>query len=134
MSIIFTAWRRIQVYRDAAVKKAYLRRIGASAEAEFKRGIASPKSGRIYRRTGGRRHQASAPGEYPAKDSGAHIATVGHKISGDEVVVGSGMFYAKFLRYGTRKMARRLMSDTALNRAVERDAVGIGRFARWRHV
>lgn len=134
MSLIFTAWRSFFVYRDRDVKQAYLRRIGASAEAEFKRGIASGKSGRVYRRSGGRVHQASAPYEYPAKDSGRHLATVGHQVVGaDEVVVGSGMFYAKFLRNGTRKMARRLMSDTALNRAIERDQIGVGRFVRFRH-
>lgn len=134
MSLIFTPWRAFYAYRDEGVKAAYLRRIGATAEREFKRGIASGKTGRIYRRSGGRIHQASAPRtEYPAKDSGAHVATVGYEVRGDEVTVGSGMPYAAYLRNGTRKMARRLMSDTALNRAIERDHVGIGRFVRFRH-
>lgn len=133
MSLVFTPWRKIFVYRDEGVKRAYLRRIGATAEAEFKRGIASGKTGRIYRRSGGRTHQASAPYEFPAKDTGAHVATVGHTVGKDEVIVGSGMHYAKYLRNGTRKMARRLMSDTALNRAIEHDRIGIGRFVRFRH-
>lgn len=133
MSLIFTGWRAFMAIRDKAVTDAYLRRIGATAEGEFKRGIASPKSGRIYRRRGGS-HQASAPGEFPARDSGAHLATVGHKVGPAEVTVGSGMFYAKFLRNGTRKMAKRKMSQDALSNAVAKDTVGIGRFARFRYV
>lgn len=133
MSLVFAGWRAFAVFRDKAVTDAFLRRIGASAEGEFKRGIASPKSGRIYRRRG-RSHRASAPGEFPAKDSGAHLATVSHRVGPSEVTVGSGMFYAKFLRYGTKKMARRKMSPDALKAALAKDTVGIGRFARFRYV
>jgi hypothetical protein len=133
MTLIFTGWRAFYAFRDYAVDQVYLRRMGASAKAEFLRGIDAPKSGRVYRKSGGRTHRASAPGEYPARDSGRHRATVDYKVSGSEVAVGSGMFYARFLRNGTSKMARRLMSDSALNRAIERDEVGVGRFARFRH-
>lgn len=133
-ALTFTGWRPFYMFRDYAVDRAYLRRIGATAERIFKDGVASPKSGRVYRRAGGRSHRASAPGEYPAKDTGRHVATISHRINGrTEMVIGSGMFYAQFLRNGTSKMARRLMSDTALNRAIEQDDVGIGRFARFRH-
>lgn len=132
MSLIFTGWRAFYAYRDYGVDQAYLRRIGASAKKVFIDGIRSPKTGRVYRRRG-RSHRASAPGEYPARDSGRHIATVDYKVSGSEVTVGSGQEYAAYLRNGTYKMARRLMSDTALNRAIENDTVGIGRFARFRH-
>lgn len=132
MRLIFTNWRAFYAYRDYGVDQAYLRRIGASAKRVFTDGIRSPKTGRVYRRRGGS-HRASAAGEYPARDSGRHIATVDYKVSGSEVTVGSGMEYAKYLRSGTYKMARRLMSDTAMNRAIESDEVGIGRFARFRH-
>lgn len=133
MSLVFTGWRAFYAFRDYGVDEAYLRRIGASAKRTFIDGIRSPKSGRVYRRRG-RSHRASAPYEFPARDSGRHIATVDYKVSGrTEVVVGSGMEYAQYLRNGTYKMARRLMSDTALNRALERDTVGIGRFVRFRH-
>lgn len=133
MSLIFAGWRAFLALRDKAVTDAYLRRIGAAAEREFKHGIASPKSGRVYRRRG-RSHRASAPGEFPAKDSGAHLRTVGHRVGPSEVTVGSGMFYAKFLRHGTRKMAARKMAPDALRQALAKDSVGIGRFARFRYV
>lgn len=133
-SLTLSGWRPFYAFRDYGVDRAYLRRIGATAERIFRDGVASPKSGRLYARGGGRVHRASAPGEYPAKDSGNHVATISHRVYGRrEVVVGSGMFYAHFLRNGTSKMARRLMSDTALNRAIESDDVGVGRFARFRH-
>jgi hypothetical protein len=134
MSFIFTAWRSFLVILDKGVTQAYLRRMGARAEREFKNGISSPKTGRVYRRSGGRVHRASAPGEFPAKDSGAHVATVAHKVGKDSVIVGSGMHYAKYLRNGTSKMARRRMSDDALRAAMEKDTIGVGRFARFRYV
>lgn len=133
MSLVFKPWREFYAFRDRAVDQAYLRRIGASAKRIFLDGIKSAKHGRVYSRGGGRRHRASAPGEFPARDSGRHIATVDYKVHGSEVVVGSGMEYATYLRNGTRKMARRLMSDSALNRAIERDEIGVGRFVRFRH-
>lgn len=129
--LVFTPWRVFDVFRDHVVTQSFLRRIASTAEAEFKQGIASPKHGRLYRRRG-RSHRASAPGEFPAKDSGAHVATVSSRANTSEAVVGSGMFYARYLRDGTRKMAKRKMSKEALRQAMDKDAVGVGRFVRFR--
>lgn len=61
-----------------------------------------PRSGRTYARAGGRIHQASAPGEPPARDYGPlsdTMQTVIARQGVDEVVVhiGSGMDYAEEL-------------------------------------
>jgi hypothetical protein len=82
--------------------------------------IAFRSGGKFYTnwRTGGRRdaHRASAPGQPPANDPGnpAHPGgllskTLGHKIGVDETVygvVGSPMFYAHFLEFGTKGPGR----------------------------
>lgn len=132
MRLIFSSWRAFTAFTDMAVGAAYLKRMGVSAERAFKQGVASPKSGRVYLRSGGRVHQASAPGEYPARDSGRHLATISHRSNATEMVVGSGMFYAKFLRNGTSKMAPRRMSQNALQDAMRADTLGVGRFAGFR--
>jgi HK97 gp10 family phage protein len=69
-----------------------------------------PKTGRVYKRRG-IEHQASAPGEPPATDTGALIASI---VSGAEIE-GAGLVgflearagYAIHLEFGTRKMAAR---------------------------
>lgn len=134
MSLVFSGWRAFTVFRDMARKRAYLNRMAVESERAFRRGIASSKSGRVYQRSGGRSHQASAPGEYPARDSGRHAATISSRVTANEMVVGSDMFYAKFLRDGTTKMAPRRMSQNALQDALARDRVGVGRFAVFRYV
>jgi hypothetical protein len=127
----FDPWKSFVAYRDRIVTQLYLHRIASNAESEFRKGIASKKSGRVYRRKG-RNHRASAPGEFPARDSGAHLASVSSSSNGQEANVGSGMFYAKFLRDGTSKMAKRKMSREALLLAIDKDKEGVGHFMRFK--
>lgn len=69
--------------------------------------IQGPKTGRIYKR-GGVFHQASAPGQAPASDTGALVASIQTNKVGDGVYeVSSRMKYAEYLEFGTRKMAPR---------------------------
>jgi HK97 gp10 family phage protein len=67
-----------------------------------------PKTGRIYRRRGVE-HQASAPGEAPASDTGFLASSIttkydASKLSG-QVVVGAA--YGPHLEYGTQTMEPR---------------------------
>lgn len=71
-------------------------------EGRIKTEMAAAKSGRMY---GG--HQASAPGEAPAVDTGALIGSIQTEVQGTEGVVFTNMGYAVFLEYGTRHMAPR---------------------------
>ncbi len=78
---------------------------------DAKRAVANPpKSGRIYSRRG-ITHQASAPGEAPATDTGALIASIraGATLDGEKIegVIEARMPYAVWLEYGTRKMQPR---------------------------
>ena len=68
-----------------------------------------PKSGRVYRR-GNVSHRASAPGQYPASDTGRLASSVKMvlpspgKIEGQ---VGTNVTHGKYLEFGTSKMAAR---------------------------
>lgn len=71
------------------------------------------RSGRFYRRPGGGiSYQASAPGQFPAFVTGTlqrgvrgHVETGRGKITG--FVAVRGVKYAKFLEFGTSRMAAR---------------------------
>jgi hypothetical protein len=91
-----------------------------------------PKTGRFYRLRGGKMHQASAPGEYPARRTGALSKSIRSHVGGAEATIGTTIFYGRFLRKGTSKMKRRKMSDTALATAVPVALKRAGRFARFR--
>lgn len=68
-----------------------------------------PKSGKTYRR-GNVTHRASAPGQYPASDTGVLASSVrmimpsAGSIRGE---VGTNVTYGKYLEFGTSKMAAR---------------------------
>jgi len=79
-----------------------------------KKDFRAPKSGRVYiKRLNGRlvRHQASAPGEAPAKFTGTLEKSLETKTSSwqqlDFSAGNNDAFYAKFLEFGTSRMAQR---------------------------
>lgn len=79
--------------------------IQGSAQESIQTG---PRTGRIYRKKSGRLHQASAPGEFPASDTGQlansiHVA----KVSRLAVRVGSVVNHGRHLEKGTKHMAKR---------------------------
>lgn len=90
---------------EAAVSREVMEtaaEIEAGVKLRMQRG---PHSGRVY---GKRRHQASAPGEAPAPDTGTLMGSIYHeRVSPLTAVVGSRMVYSAYLEYGTRKMAPR---------------------------
>lgn len=80
------------------------------------------RGSRIYSNwaSGGRKttHQASAPGEPPASDSGKLLESVTHDLEvGDTVYanVGSPLFYARYLELGTRYLLPRPFLVPALH-------------------
>lgn len=66
--------------------------------------LEDPKTGRVYYRGGGRLHQASAPGESPAVDTGALVASIRMTIGdgGLEGIAFTRSPYAGYLENGTR--------------------------------
>lgn len=115
---------KITVQNLDAVQKALIQ-YGAKAEAELNKAVVAaaititndikkaiqspPKTGRIYKRgKKGRDHQASAPGEAPATDTGALVSSIAFKQEDRlQATISSRLKYAPWLEYGTRKMAPR---------------------------
>lgn len=74
-----------------------------------------PKTGRIYRRRGVE-HQASAPGEPPASDTGRLVNSITTNYEPDKLTgrIQFGTEYAPFLEFGTQKMEPRPFARPAL--------------------
>lgn len=65
------------------------------------------KTGRVYKR-GGVLHQASAPGQSPAVDTGVLLGSIYSEKETDMMwVAGSRLAYAAYLEFGTSRMAAR---------------------------
>jgi hypothetical protein len=87
-----------------------LQRVGALLDAQIKRKLSEPGRGRIYVRRS-RVHQASAPGDPPAVDTGKYRASwswVVHKVGEAlELIVGTPDIRGPSLEYGTSRMDKR---------------------------
>lgn len=96
------ALKRVNAAVEVSVSAALMAG-GYVLEAAVKQDMAQPKAGRFYGR-----HQASAPGESPAMDSGVLAASIGTEADGERsVVVGTNSEYAEPLEFGTARMAAR---------------------------
>lgn len=85
--------------------------------------LETPKSGRTYRRRGVV-HQASAPGQPPASDTGTLVGRITTNYDRLDQLVGvvtARTAYAAYLEFGTRRMAPRPFMRPAL--ANKRDDV-----------
>lgn len=103
-----------------------------AVENRIKELLLTPGSGRVYTThfftdAAGRvhpighrpSHQASAPGEPPASDTGRLLSSVGHRMRVEDVVreeIGYfGVKYGTYLEHGTRRMAPRPALRPALD-------------------
>lgn len=103
--------------------QAALRAYGHRAEAEIGKAVQAhavnvrtgiqrriqrgPKTGRTYTR-GNVTHQASAPGQAPATDTGTLVSSITfRKVDTMTAEIESRLGYATFLEFGTMKMAAR---------------------------
>jgi hypothetical protein len=116
--IEFTPWGTFFAEKDRAVIDTWLHRVGKASEEAFRNGMSKHFP------------PASAPGDWPANRTGNLKASISSEVGGDEVTVGTGMPYSGFLRNGTSRMARRKMSDNALQEGVK-NAGPVGRWVRW---
>lgn len=77
-----------------------------------------PKTGRKYQR-GTVVHQASAPGQAPATDTGFLVSSIYNEDRGYlSKAIGSRLPYAFYLEFGTRKIAPRPSWVPAVERAI----------------
>lgn len=100
-----------QIIQDIVDKTA------ADVERLAKESMQGPKHGLVYRR-GAKNHQASAPGEAPAMDTG----TLANSISVEKsepcvAIVGPHTEYAALLEFGTAHIAARPFMAPAAQKA-----------------
>jgi phage gpG-like protein len=131
MRFVFQPWRSGRAERDATKIRLFLDQVARLSTEKLRSGMARPGSGRVYRRRG-RIHRASSPGQYPARETGRLAASIGSSVTSTSAEVGTRMSYAIYLRKGTRKMARRKMSDSAMKEALPMARPALRQFARWR--
>lgn len=115
ITIEFQPWAWFRAKKDDAAIRVWLDSIGEAAEAVFRGGMGSYPP-------------ASAPGAWPHSRTGSLRGTIRHETTSDSVTIGTSMPYSIFLRAGTSRMARRKMSDNALQEGMR--AAG-GRLAHW---
>lgn len=113
----------------AAVRQAAMRGVVRGTESVRNEAISlvqnPPKTGRAYRRRG-IEHQASAPGEAPASDTGRLVGSIRTSYDQEELsgTVTASTDYAAHLEYGTQKMEPRPFLRPALasrRGAIEQD-------------
>lgn len=100
-----------QVVEEIVDKTAF------EVERLAKESMQGPKHGRVYAR-GAKDHQASAPGEAPAMDTGTLANSITTEKHGPhEAWVGPHTEYAVSLEFGTRHMAARPYMKPAAQKA-----------------
>ena len=102
--------------------KNWLEEIGKASEEAFRNGM-SKHNPAPY-------NNSSAPGEWPANRTYDLRNSIRSEVSGDVLTVGTSEIYAVYLRYGTSRMARRKMSDNALQEGIGK-AGNIKRWVEW---
>lgn len=131
MRLSLLGWGRLHAVVNRDLIRRWLARVAIESEAVFKAGMLGSHSGRIYVRRRGL-HQASAPGEYPANDTGRLLASIKSSSNDTEATIGTSMYYARWLRGGSRHMARRKMSDNAIQEGAARASPSSRGIVHWR--
>lgn len=130
ISLRFRPWNKFHAAMDPSVFQRYLELVGQESVNAFRRGSGQFKSGRVYR-FNGRNVQASAPGEWPSRRTGALAKSVRYLVSSREVNVGTNIPYAGFLTSGTSKMAPRKMMKEALEEGMTRARGRLKDWVKW---
>lgn len=124
-------WRNFTAKKDQAVIKNWLHTVREKSQKVFERGINGPHNGAVARRKNGEIFLRSTPGQFPARDSGRLLASIKTAQTTTEAVIGTNVEYAQYLRTGTRKMARRKMSDHALRIGAEQSIGASKGWVKW---
>lgn len=102
---------------NLAASRVVVRRTEAVLTTAVQSILKGPKTGRVYTRRG-IEHQASAPGEAPANDTG-RLAQSGKTFYHSDNLIGRVVFttdYAEFLELGTQNMEPRPYLRPALDK------------------
>ena len=120
ITIQFTPWKTFHAHKDPATIQRWLHAIGEASKAAFIGGM-------------GGYPPASAPGAWPNVRTGGLRGSIDFEVTANSMTIGSNTHYSGFLREGTSKMARRKMSDNALQEGLRSGAGQIGRWVQWVH-
>jgi len=119
IELSFKEWAPFWAKRDKAAFKRWLNAVAQESEKAFKRM--------------GKYPPASKPSEYPAVRSGRLRASIKTRVTDTFVEISSNTSYSHFLRHGTRKMARRKMSDNALKEGLAAAKKRAKSWVGWSH-
>jgi hypothetical protein len=128
----FTPHRNFTVDYNKSAIAAHVRAVGRLAEAKLAVGMSKSNGGRVYRKKGGRIHRASAPGDFPAVDTGQLKKSRRLDIAETQVTLGTNPSGKRWwLRDGKGK---RKMSKEAMMAAIAIERNKRVPFAVLRHV
>ena len=114
--IQFTPWKIFRALYDRAAVRAFVQDTADSTAETLEKGMRSgTKSGFHYR---GYPNRSSAPGEYPAVQSGVLVKSIKQRVTNTEATVGTTDIVGFWMREGTTNMAPRRMSDAAMKEAL----------------
>lgn len=126
--LIFKGWRRFWAkWNERNVREFVRDAANTTAETLRSRIMSPPKTGRRYGA-----HQASAPGEYPANETGTLASGIRTRITAREGTAGTTDMHGFWLRNGTTRMAARKMSDAAMAEALPTVRARMKIFAEWK--
>jgi len=113
-TIEFSPWGQFHARKKPEVIRSWLHKVGEAGTEAFRGGMGSyPPS--------------SAPGAWPNNRTGRLSASIRSEVTSDSVTIGTNTHYSGYLRNGTSRMARRKMSDSALEEGIR----AAGRLTKW---
>lgn len=113
--IEFQPWHSFRARKNDAAISSWLKKIGEASQDAFRSGMASSPS-------------PSPPGTWPGNRKGALSRSIRYQVTGATMLeVGTNQVYSGFLRWGTKKMKDRSMSDEALEAGIKK----AGRLTKW---
>ena len=101
ISFSFTPWRKFHAAHDKSAIRRWLQSVADTSQ-------------QIFTGSMGYHPPSSSPGAWPNVRTAGLRRSVKTEVKAMEMTIGTSQPYSGFLRKGTRKMARRKMSDNAL--------------------
>jgi hypothetical protein len=121
---------RVRVEKDSTVLVAWYKRVAEEGHRVLLQGTSKPGQGRKYAKYPNR---SSAPGAWPARQSGALQASARAEASAARGVLGVGVKYGAYLQKGTSRMAPRKLVYEALKIGLQRDGGRtLGAYLKWK--
>ena len=115
-TIEFSPWGQFHARKKTEEIRGWLNKVGDAGTEAFRGGMKQ-----------GSRTNRSSPGDWPHSQTGRLKGSIRSVVTADSVTIGTSAPYSGFLRNGTSRMARRKMSDNALEEGVR----AAGKLRRW---